>query len=184
MTSTPMQASGRVAKIRATRHNDVHSDAGVRTGRQNPRHPFLVQFAPVPTLHFAEHFVVAALERDVEVGNKTLGRVREINDFVAQKVGLNGGNADPVQSLHGVQGVQQVQKSVLVAFVAKFTLSVISNIHPGEHHLLNSLVHNGLRIANHRFHRRGPADAPCQGNGAVGAFVIALIPVMLSVPWS
>ena len=156
-------------------HNHVHANAGVGTGRQDAFHAFLVELPLVPTLHFSQDLVVSALEGDVEVGNEAFGGVRKVYDFVAEQIGLNGRNPDAVQAVDLVQGMQQVQKRVFVAFVAHFALAVVADVDAGQNHFLDALRHNALGVADHLFHGCRPANPAGQGDGAVGAFVVATV---------
>ena len=107
--------------------------------------------------------------------NKALAVGRKIDDFIAQQIRFNAGDANSVQSFNRIQLMQQINEPVLVALVAKFSLSVIANVNAGQDDFLDALLHQMLRLLDHLLQTSRTTHPTRHGNGAVGAGIVATV---------
>ena len=132
-------------------HNDIHSYTGIGHVLANGCHSIHINLTQIAAFHFFQNHVTTRLEGNVKMRHKSLALRYKRDGFVAQQIGLDRRNAQAFNSVNFVKRLHQIQKSMFVFFVAKFTFAVIANIYSSEHNFFNALRRNFEGILQHIF---------------------------------
>ena len=87
----------------------------------------------VAATHELEHSIAARLQGDMEVGHEGTRTGHELDDLIGEQVGLDGGDAVALDTLHPIQGADEVDEGLACR------LTEISDIDTSDDNLLGSL---------------------------------------------
>ncbi len=156
-------------------NDDIHSDAGMRHVPFDRFNPIRVQRAVVPSFHFSQNGIRAALKRDMKVRHELTGMRHKFYRFIFKKVGFDGRNSQSSYSFHSLQGFDQFVEGMIVLFVSKLSFAVIPDVYAGENDLTNTFSEISRALLNTLSSLITSRYPACQGNGAKGAFIITSV---------
>lgn len=163
----------RLIALRGIADDDVGGDGGIREAGADERDLFGVLARGVVTVHVFEHSVVAALQREVEVGAKTLYPRRGVQKLFVYDARFQ--RPEPYAQRSALQRGEKVGKR------GADVLAVGGEVYARKHDFLAGSL-GGLDLSQHAAERTGSAPAPEIRHYAVGTEVVAPVLHLDKVP--
>ena len=156
-------------RLAAHAHDDVHADEGVGDVAAHLADLLGEEGCVVASVHESQHLVAAALQGDVEVWHEGTTLGAEADDLLGEQVGLDAADAVALDAVHAVESAEQVDE-----LLAR-RLAEVADVDARQYDFLAALPGCLLGLLHKRGDGAVPAAAAGEGNGAVGAVVVASV---------
>ena len=146
-------------------------------------HALRIFFCRIMSVHAAEGLVASALQREMEMRAYFFQTGNGGNKVFRHDPGLQGAQADPLQSLHGVQFCQQTDQRISCAYRVKADgtafrsqiQSVGTHMNPCQNDFADTVCHQSPDFTQDIALRPAADTAACKGNNTVAAELIASV---------